>query len=158
MHHLIAGAMMVNVTDAVEDRIAQVDVGRSHVDLRAEDVLAIGKFSGFHSAEQVEIFLDRALAVWAVLAGLGQRAAERAHFLGGETVHIRFALLDKIFGALIKFIEIIGRVVEVRAPVEPEPPDGIHVLNRHIPALPFQDWYRRSAGGICRYIPGPGRN
>ncbi len=116
MHHLISGTMMMDVTDTVEDGVAQVDVGRSHVDFGAEDVLAVGKFSGFHSAEQVKIFLDRALAVGAVLASLGQRAAKRADFLGGKAVHICFALLDKVFGTLIKFIEIIGRVVEVRRP------------------------------------------
>src|SRR6185312_6774312 len=117
--------MMVDVTDTVEDGVAQVDVRRRHIDLRAEDVLAVREFSGFHSAKQVKVFIDRALAVGAVLAGLGERAAKRADFIRGKTVYICFALLDKIFGAFIKFIEVIGRVVDVRAPVEPEPPDGI---------------------------------
>ena len=50
----VAGAVMVGVTDAVDRRVAQVHVGRGHVDLRAQDVLAIGEFAGLHAAEQVQ--------------------------------------------------------------------------------------------------------
>ena len=49
---------------------------------------------------------------------LGQGAAERAHFLGCEAVHIRLALLDKVLRTLVKLIKIIGSIVKVRAPVE----------------------------------------
>ena len=70
---------MLGVQDAVEHRVAQIDVARRHVDLGAQHARAVGKFAGAHAAEQIEVFLDAALAERAVLARLGQRAArERA--------------------------------------------------------------------------------
>ena len=69
MHQFFAGARMVGVQDAVEHRVAQVDVAGRHVDLGAQHARAVRKFAGAHAAEQVEIFLDRAVAERAVLAG-----------------------------------------------------------------------------------------
>ena len=59
---LVAGVMMLGVADAIEHRVAQPDVRRAHVDLRAQRARAIGKFARFHPREQIEIFFDRAIA------------------------------------------------------------------------------------------------
>ncbi len=71
----VAGARMMRMQDAVEHGIAQIDVARGHVDLRPQHARAVREFAGLHAAEQVEVFLDRAVAERRVLAGLGQRAA-----------------------------------------------------------------------------------
>jgi len=42
---------------------------------------AFGEFAGLHAAEQVEVFLDTAVTIRAVLAGLGQRAAVLTNLL-----------------------------------------------------------------------------
>ena len=76
-----AGARMRRVQDAVEHRVAQIDVARCHVDLGAQHARAVRKLAGAHAAEQVEVFLHAAVAERAVLAGLGQRAAVDAHLL-----------------------------------------------------------------------------
>ena len=68
MHHLLAGVMMLGMTDAIEHRIAQPDVWRAHVDLGAQRPRAIGKFASFHAREEIEIFLDGAIAKRAFLA------------------------------------------------------------------------------------------
>jgi hypothetical protein len=78
----IAGADVVRPLDAVDHRIAQVDVGRGHVDLGAQGLAAVGELARLHAPEQVEILLDRAVAEGAVAPLLGQRAAVLAHLLG----------------------------------------------------------------------------
>jgi hypothetical protein len=74
--------MVRGVADAVDGRVAQVDVGRGHVDLGAQDVGAVGELAGLHALEQIQVLGDAAVAVGAVLARLGQRAAVGAHLVG----------------------------------------------------------------------------
>src|SRR6187397_354537 len=71
----VAGPVMMRAPDPVDDWVAHVDVGRRHVDLRAEHTRAVWKFARAHAAEQVETLADRAVAMRAVAAGLLQRAA-----------------------------------------------------------------------------------
>ena len=56
----LAGARMLGVQDAVEHRIAQIDVAGAHVDLGAQHARAVRKLAGAHAAEQVEVLLDAA--------------------------------------------------------------------------------------------------
>ena len=93
---LVAGAVMLGVQDAVHHRIAHVQVGRGHVDLGAQDARAVGEFARPHALEQIEIFFDRAIAIRAVLAGLGQRAAVFADFVGGQVVYVGLARFDQL--------------------------------------------------------------
>src|SRR4051794_12459708 len=60
------GARMDDVQDAVDHRVAQVDVSCSHVDLGAQYAGAVGKFAGAHAAEKLEILLDAAVAIGGV--------------------------------------------------------------------------------------------
>ena len=80
----VAGAVVVRAPDAVEHRVAHVDVRRRHVDLRAQHVRAVGELAGAHAREEVEVLLDRPVAVRAVGARLGQRAAVLAHLVGAS--------------------------------------------------------------------------
>jgi hypothetical protein len=73
------------VEDAVHHRVAQVDVARRHVDFGAQSRASPSANSpGAHAAEQVEVLLDAAVAVRAVFARLGERAAVVAHLLGAQ--------------------------------------------------------------------------
>ena len=45
----VAGAVMLGVADAVQHRVAQVDVRRRHVDLGAQHVRAVGELAGAHA-------------------------------------------------------------------------------------------------------------
>ena len=87
----VAGAVMVRAPDAVEHRIAHVDVRRRHVDLGAQHVRAVLELAGAHAREEVEVLLDRPVAVRALAAGLGQRAAVLADLLGAEAVDVGLA-------------------------------------------------------------------
>ena len=74
----------VMLPDPVEHRVAHVDVRRRHVDLRAQHVRAVVELAGAHAREQVEVLGDRAIAVRAVPARLGQRAAVLADLVGAS--------------------------------------------------------------------------
>ena len=49
---LVAGAVMVGVEDAVHHRVAQVEVGRGHVDLGAQRAGAVGELAGPHASKR----------------------------------------------------------------------------------------------------------
>ena len=87
----VAGPMVRGVADPVERRVAHVEVGRRHVDLRAQHVRAVGELARAHPREQIEVLLDRAIAIRAVLPRLGQRAAVGANLVGVEAVDVGLA-------------------------------------------------------------------
>ena len=103
-----------------------------HVDLGAQHARAVGEFAGAHAAEQVEVFLDGAVAERAVLAGLGQRAAVDADLVLALVVDIGLAGADQVLGPAVEPLEIVGGVVEVLAPIEAEPAhvalDGVDIF------------------------------
>ena len=116
-----AGARMRRVQDAVEHRVAHVDVAGRHVDLGPQHAHAVGEFAGAHAAEEVEVLLHAPVAERAVPAGLGQRAAVHADVVPALVVDIGFAGPDQVLGPFVELLEIVGGVVEVLAPVEAEP-------------------------------------
>ena len=118
---LRAGARMARMQDAVEHRVAQVDVAGRHVDLGAQHARAVGELAGLHAAEQIEVFLDAAFAERRVLPRLGQRAARETHLVLGLVVHIGLAGADQLLGPAIEPLEIVRRVIEVLAPVKAKP-------------------------------------
>ncbi len=120
---LVAGLVMMGVTDAVEDRVAQVDVRRRHVDLGAQRAGAVGELAAPHAGEQVEVLLDAALAERAVLARFGQAAAVGAHLLGIEVANEGLAGLDQMNRPLVQLIEIVGGIVLLTGPLEAQPLD-----------------------------------
>ena len=95
---LVAGAVVMRMADAVDHRVAQVDVGRGHVDLAPQHVRAVGKLAVAHAAEEIEVLRDGPVAPGRILAGLGQRAAELAHLVGAQLVDVGQAVLDERLG------------------------------------------------------------
>ena len=91
-------------------------------------MLAVLEFSGAHPAEHVEILLDGSIAIRALTARLGERAAIFADLIGCQAVDVGLALRDELLGPLIELLEIVGRMVQVFRPVEAEPPDVAHDL------------------------------
>ena len=121
----VAGPLVRDVADAVQGRVAQVHVGRCHVDLRPQHVFAVPEFARAHAPEQVHILRDAAITIRAVRAGLGQGSAVRANFLGTQRVHVRESHFNEFFGRLVQLLEIVRRVRQAVSPVETEP---VHVL------------------------------
>src|ERR1700677_4647279 len=127
-----AGARMMRMQDAVQHRVAQVDVAGGHVDLGAQHARAVRELAGLHAAEQVEILLDRAVAERRVLAGLGQGAAIDADVGLRLVVDIGEAALDQSLRPFIKPIEVVRGVTRLNGPIVAKPThislDGVNIL------------------------------
>ena len=121
----VARAVMRRVADPVEGRIPHVDVGRRHVDLRAQHVRAVGKLAGPHPPEHVHALGDGPIAIRAVAARLRQRAAVFANLVGREAVDVRLVVPNELLGARVHQLEVVGCVEHPVAPIEPEPPDVV---------------------------------
>ncbi|MCY1225824.1 hypothetical protein D9M72_380320 [compost metagenome] len=131
---LVARAVVMGMADAVEHRVAHHDIGRGHVDLRAQHVLAVGVLAGAHVAEQLQVLFDAALAVGRGLARLGEIAAVGGDLFGGLAVDIGGAALDQGLGKGVELVEVVAGVVQVRlllavlacaVPGEAEPVHGV---------------------------------
>ncbi len=115
---------MRGILDAVDGRIAQVDVGRGHVDLGAQGAAALGELAVLHAKEEIHVLLRRAVAIGGVLARLLERAAVGAHLLLGQVVHIRKAAADQVAGVLKDLVVLLAGVVD-RAVFKAEPVDVV---------------------------------
>jgi hypothetical protein len=128
----VACAGMLGVQDTVHDGVAQVDVGRAHVDLGPQHSRPVGKVALAHTPKEVEVLFDGAVAVGAVLARFGQRAAVLADLDGAEVVHVGLALLDELDGPAVELLEVVGGEEEPVFPVGAEPAhildDGVDIL------------------------------
>ena len=52
----VAGSMMMRVHDSIQNWISQVEIGRSHIDLRSQRFGPVRKFPLFHAGKEIEIF------------------------------------------------------------------------------------------------------
>lgn len=93
-----------------------------HVYLGTKHLFAVCKLALGHAAEEVEILLDRTVAVGAVFAGLGQGAAVFAYFIGRQVADIRLALLDELYRALVEEVKIARGIIYL-VPLVAEPLD-----------------------------------
>ena len=118
----VARSMMRRAANPVQRRIAHVQVGRGHVDLRPQHVLAVFELAGLHAREQIEVLLHRAIAIRAVAARFRERASVCARLISRQFVDVCLALPNQLDGELIQLLEIIRRV-EHRVPRESEPGD-----------------------------------
>ena len=69
-HPLVARAPVMTAADAVHHRIAELHVLVLHVDLGAEHPRSVGELAGAHAPQQVEVLVDRAVAIRALDARL----------------------------------------------------------------------------------------
>ena len=133
-----AGLVVGGVADAVEDWVAQVDVGRGHVDLRPQAQLAIGEFAGAHPREQLEALLRVAPAPGAVATGFGQTAAIHPGLLGAQGADIGAPFADQLPGECVQLLEIRRGIAHRAMPAEAEPADV--VLDGFDKLLAFLEW------------------
>ena len=117
---LVALPVMVHIADAVNDRVTHIEVAGGKIDFCAQRAAALGELAVFHALEQVEVFLDGAVAVRAY-GGLADIAAELAELLGRQVADVGKALLDQFDGKLVVLFKVIRAVEEAVAPVEAQP-------------------------------------
>ena len=92
----VARPRVRRVQDPVEHRVAQVDVARGHVDLRAQHPGSVRELALAHAREEVEVLLDRAVAPGAVPARLGERPAVLPDLVRRQVVHVGLARPDEV--------------------------------------------------------------
>ena len=66
---LVARAVVSCAKNPVHHRIAHVEIGVGHIDFGPQDERTVGKLAGLHPSEQVEVLLNRPVAVGAVSPG-----------------------------------------------------------------------------------------
>ncbi len=125
-----AAAIMGRVPDAEQQRVPHQHVGMRHVDPGTEHVGAVRELPRPHPPQQVEVLLDRAIAIRAGCAGHRDRATALPDALLALRIHVRLAGLDQPLGNLVQPLEVIaGEALLV--PLESEPadvvPDGVDV-------------------------------
>ncbi len=127
-----AGARMARVQNAIEHRIAQIDVAGGHIDLGPQHPRPVREFARPHAAEEIEVFLGGSIAPGTIASRLGQGAAGDAHLLLRLVVDISLAGADQVLGPLVELFEIVGRMIEMCSPVEAEPAhvalDGVDIF------------------------------
>ncbi len=119
-HPLCALSVVRRFHDTVNDGIAHIDIVRRHVDFRAENLFAVVVFSRAHFPEKSQVFFHASVAVRAVYAGLGKRAAGFADFFRGQIADVRKPFFDKPFRKRIHFFKVIGRIIK-RVPFKTQP-------------------------------------
>ena len=102
---IVAGAVMGGVQDAVHNRVAHIEIGMGHIDFSPQCSRAVGEFACPHTLKEVEVFLDGAVAVRAVFAGLGERAAIIADLVCVKVADIGLAYLYKLDGVFVHLLE-----------------------------------------------------
>ena len=135
----IAPAIVLGVTDPVEDRVPHDHVGMSHVDLGPEDEGPVLELPGLHPPEEVEVLLRGAIPIWALRPGPGDRSPTLPDLLLALLVDVGLPLLDEDLCALVQLLEVVRGEVEVLPPVVAQPThrvldrmDVLHVLGERI--------------------------
>ena len=121
-----------DVADAVEHRIAEVDVRRGHVDLRPQAPFAVSILAIAHLVEYLEVALRRSVARWRRPAGLLRHAAVLLPLFLPEVAAVRLPAPDQLLRDGVHPLEHVARVVEsglagvpFARPLEPKPADVV---------------------------------
>ena len=129
----IAGAVMGRAADAVDHRVTQADLGRGHVYLRPQHMLAVGEFPAPHALKQGQVFRHGPVPVGAVFTRFVQAAAVVPDLIRSQAVHVGLALFDQVHGIGVELVEIIGGEARLALPGKTQPVhvllDGFHVLH-----------------------------
>jgi len=129
----VAGPVMVRLLDPVERRVAHVQVRVLHVDLGAQHARAVGELTRPHAPKEVQVLLDRAVAVGAVPARLVEVAAVLARLFGRQVADVGLAGADQLLRARVELLEVVRGIEGLALPLESEPAhvleDGVDVLD-----------------------------
>lgn len=74
-------AVMMGMDDAVQDRIAHIEVRAGHVDLSTQYFFAVAVLAFLHFGKELQVFFDAAAAVRAFLARRAEGTAVFADFI-----------------------------------------------------------------------------
>ncbi len=115
-------AMMLDIADPVEDRVAHVEVAAGQVDLRTQGIAAFLELAVAHPLKEIEALFNGPVSPGAD-SRAGGITAVFAELLRRKLADIGEAFFDQLDGIFIGLLEIIGAIIETVAPVEAEPVD-----------------------------------
>ena len=128
---LIPLAVVVGEVDAVDHRVAHVEVAAGQIDLGPQGHGTLGELPGAHPAEQVQGLLNRPVPVGGG-GGYADSAPVGLELIRGELADIGQPLLDQLLGVFVHLFKIVGGVIEPVPPVKAQPVDvlldGVHIL------------------------------
>ena len=127
---LVAEMIVGDVTDAVDDRIAEMDIRRRHVNLRANAPFAVRILAIAHLVEDLEVALGIGISRGARRAGLLGNAAVLLPLVLRQVAAIGLPAANQLLGDLEHRVKHVRRVVEaglariaLAGPLEAEPVD-----------------------------------
>ena len=106
----ISCAMMCNMTNAIHQRITEMHIRRSHVDLCTKCFVTVFKFTGTHSCKEIKILFYTTIAVRTILSRLCRCAFHCSNFFCCRIINVSQSFFDQLACILIKFFEIIGSI------------------------------------------------
>ena len=122
MHHGVAGARVRRVQDAVQHRIAQVDVAATPCrSWRAARARRSGNSPARMRRNRSRFSSTLRSRYGLFWPGSVSVPRLRAHLVRRLVVDIGLAGADQVLGPVVELLEIVRGVVEVLAPVEAEP-------------------------------------
>ena len=116
----VADALMFDKANAIQNGVAQINIGRLHINFCAQHFFAFFKFTGAHALKQIAILVNRAFAPRTVFAGFCQGAARCAQLVGVKVAHIRVSAFYELHGKVKKLFEVIRSVGHL-VPFKPQP-------------------------------------
>ena len=129
---LVASAVVWVVYNAIDDRVAEVHIRACHINLGTKHHSTLLNLAICHLHKEVEVLLNRAVAVWALCTRLCRSTLLCSNLLGCLLINIRLTLLDKTDGKVPKLLEVVRSVI-LLAPLEAKPLnillDSLYILH-----------------------------
>ena len=128
----VACTVMVCMDDTVQKRIAEKHIRVRHINLGTEDLFAISIFAFLHFSEQLEVFLNTAVAPRALRSRNLDCTTACTDFFLALVIYIGKSLLYQFLCPKIELVKIVGCISFI-LPFEAKPADvflnGIHIFS-----------------------------
>ena len=118
---LVARAIMMGVSDSIQDRIAHDHVRRRHVDSGPQDMRAVLKLAGSHPRKEIETLADRPVPIGTLATVLGNSPSVLANLAFSRAVNVCLPTLDELYRVVVQPLEVIRGVERRITPIKAEP-------------------------------------
>ena len=108
----VPGSMMMNMSNTVNNRIAHIEVGGSHIDFCTQNHSSVGEFTCRHSPKQVKAFLFGTVSVRAFFSGFGKSSSVLSYFVSGKLIYVGFVKFYELYGTFMDKIKVIRCKIE----------------------------------------------
>ena len=115
-------AMMRSLDNTIDDRITEMHIRISHVQLSTKNHTSLHCLRSVHLIEEFEIFFYRTITVWAGSSRSCRSSLLSSNFLSSLLINICMTLLNHPNRKVPQFLKIVGSVVNI-SPFETQPLD-----------------------------------